>query len=63
MSRFYIICMVKTKKKMHFIWASMYLARKYYMGTLLFLCKIYQEKLFGEVPEKNEDFLDYTNIV
>ena len=48
---------------MRFIWASMYLARKYYMGTLLFLCKIYQEKLFGEVPEKNEDFLDYTNIV
>ena len=41
----------------------MYLARKYYMGTLLFFCKIYQEKLFGEVPEKNEDFLDYTNIV
>ena len=39
----------------------MYLARKYYMGTLL--CKIYPEKLFGEVPEKNEDFLDYTNIV
>ena len=53
----------KQNRKMHFIWASMYLARKYYMGTLLFLCKIYQEKLFGEVPDKNEDFLDYTNIV
>ena len=55
--------MVKTKQKNALYLSVNVLARKYYMGTLLFLCKIYQEKLFGEVPEKNEDFLDYTNIV
>ena len=52
MSRFYIICMVKTKQKNALYLSVNVFSTKVLYGDTTFLCKIYPEKLFGEVPEK-----------